>query len=121
MTDIQNPELLLRQTNDCLGSNGCAEFMPGSGFGAALGLLFGVSGILLNHRTMLKIPAAKMEQSQIELALPAPLPADAKTVTWTSQSFQQPGQWRVDFHSPQQSVNAEYWVLDVQVFKFFAA
>lgn len=76
-----------------------------------------------------------MEQSQIELALPTPLPADAKalaewlktqlnidrepskiitepakTVTWAGQDFQQPGQWRVDFHNPQQSVNAEYWV-----------
>ncbi len=104
-------------------------------WGAALGLLFGVSGFLLNHRAVMKIPAAHMEQSQIELALPAPLPVDAKalatwlqarlsidrepskisiepskTVTWGDQNFRQPGQWRVDFHSPQQSVNAEYWV-----------
>lgn len=33
-----------------------------------------------------------------------------KTVTWARQSLQQPSQWRVDFHNPQQSVNAEYWV-----------
>jgi len=31
--------------------------------GAALGLLFGISGILLNHRAVMKIPAAQMEQS----------------------------------------------------------
>jgi hypothetical protein len=104
-------------------------------WGAALGLLFGASGILLNHRAVMKIPAVHMEQSQVELALPAPLPADEKTlakwlqaqlnidkepskvsaeppktVTWSGQNFQQPGQWRVDFHSPQHSVNAEYWV-----------
>lgn len=104
-------------------------------WGAALGLLFGVSGILLNHRTVMKIPAAQMEQSQVELALPTPLPTDAKalatwlqaqlninrepskistepakTVTWAGQNIQQPSQWRVDFHSPQHSVNAEYWV-----------
>jgi len=104
-------------------------------WGAALGLLFGVTGILLNHRAVMKIPAAQMEQSQVELALPTPLPTDAKalaswlqaqlnlkreaskianepakTVTWGSQSFNQPAQWRVDFHSPQHSVNAEYWV-----------
>ncbi len=104
-------------------------------WGAALGLLFGASGILLNHRAVMKITAAHMEQSQVELALPAPLPVDAKdlakwlqaqlsidrepskistepakTVTWSGQNFQQPGQWRIDFHSPQHSVNAEYWV-----------
>ncbi|MDP1772762.1 MAG: PepSY-associated TM helix domain-containing protein [Methylobacter sp.] len=104
-------------------------------WGATLGLLFGASGILLNHHRVMKIPAVHMEQSQIELALPAPLPVDAKalatwlqaqlsidrepskistepakTVTWRGQNFQQPGQWRVDFHSPQHSVNAEYWV-----------
>jgi len=32
-------------------------------WGAAMGLLFGVSGILLNHRAVMKIPAAQMEQS----------------------------------------------------------
>ncbi|MGZ5599751.1 MAG: PepSY-associated TM helix domain-containing protein [Methylobacter sp.] len=136
MTNVQNPELLtrkpkriqwlkwLRRTHACVGL-----------WGAALGLLFGISGILLNHRMVMKIPAVKMEQSQIELALPTPLPADAKalalwlqaqlsidrepnkisaepakTVTWSGQNIQQPGQWRVDFQSPQQSVSAEYWV-----------
>lgn len=104
-------------------------------WGAALGLLFGVSGILLNHRMVMKIPAVKMEQSHIEMALPQPLPVDAKalalwlqvqlsidreaskisidpekTVTWADQNLQQPSQWRIDFHSPQQSVTAEYWV-----------
>jgi hypothetical protein len=104
-------------------------------WGAALGLLFGISGILLNHRAIMKIPAAQMEQSQVELVLPTPPPADAKalalwlqayaaidrepskvsteppkTVTWAGQNFQQPRQWRVEFHSPQHSVNAEYWV-----------
>ena len=102
---------------------------------AALGLLFGISGFILNHRTMMKIPAAHMEQSQIELALPTSPPADAKAlakwlqtqlhidrepskisiepeknITWTGQSLKQPSQWRVDFHSPQQSVSAEYWI-----------
>ncbi|MGZ5051942.1 MAG: PepSY-associated TM helix domain-containing protein [Methylobacter sp.] len=104
-------------------------------WGAALGLLFGITGVLLNHRTVMKIPAVHMEQSQIELALPTPAPSDAKalaawlqaqlnidreaskvsnepakTVTWSGQTFQQPGLWKVDFHSPQHSVSAEYWV-----------
>jgi len=48
-------------------------------WGALLGLLFGISGFLLNHRAVMKIPAAKMELSEIQLAVPAPGPADAKT------------------------------------------
>jgi len=104
-------------------------------WGAALGLLFGVSGILLNHRSIMKISAAQMEQSHIEVALPAPLPADAKalaswlqayaavdcepskisiepakSVSWAGRNIQQPSQWRVDFQSPQRSISAEYWV-----------
>jgi hypothetical protein len=104
-------------------------------WGAALGLLFGISGFLLNHRTVMKIPAAQMESSQIELALPATPPTNAKdlatwlqtqlnidheaskistepekTVTWSGQTYQQPALWRVDFHNPQRSINAEYWL-----------
>lgn len=47
-------------------------------WGALLGLLFGISGFLLNHRAVLKIPAAKMEVSEIQLAVSAPAPTDAK-------------------------------------------
>ena len=104
-------------------------------WGAAMGLLFGVSGMLLNHRAVMKIPAAQLEQSQIELPLPVPPPVNAKAlaswlqaqlninreptkistepakaVTWAGQSLLQPSQWRVDFHSPQHSVSAEYWI-----------
>jgi len=136
MTNVQNPELLIRQSKRLPWLKWLRRIHAWVGlWGAALGLLFGVSGILLNHRMVMKIPAVKMEQSQVELALPTPLPVDAKAlatwlqtqlsigrepskvstepskaVTWAGQNFQQPGQWRVDFHSPQQSVNAEYWV-----------
>lgn len=76
-----------------------------------------------------------MEQSQIELALPAQSITDAKalaawlqitlniarepnrimtepekTVTWAGQQHQQPASWRVDFHNPQHSISAEYWL-----------
>lgn len=103
-------------------------------WGAALGLLFGISGFLLNHRAVMKIPAVHIEQSQIELALPTPPPVDAKAlaswlqaqltidheaskistepekaVMWASQQHQQPALWRVDFHNPQRSISAEYW------------
>jgi hypothetical protein len=136
MTNAQNPAILIRQPKRLPWLKWLRRIHAWVGlWGAALGLLFGVSGILLNHRTIMKIPAARMEQSQVELALPTPLPTDAKalaewlkiqlnidrepnkiitepakTVTWAGQTFQQPGLWRVDFINPQQSVNAEYWV-----------
>ena len=136
MTNVQSPEMLIRQPKRFRWLKWLRRTHAWVGlWGAALGLLFGVSGIILNHRMIMKIPAAQMEQSQIELALPEPLPADAKalakwlqaqlsidrepskisteqakTVTWGGQNLQQPSQWRVDFHSPQHSVNAEYWV-----------
>ena len=104
-------------------------------WGAALGLLFGVSGILLNHRNVLKLPYAQYEKSQIELRLPAQLPANAKAlgawlkaelaitkspfkieeepakkITWNGVQVEQPALWKIDFHSPEYSVNAEYLV-----------
>ena len=136
MTNAQNPETLIRQPKRFRWLKWLRRLHAWVGlWGAALGLLFGISGILLNHHAVMKIPAAQMEQSQIELALPTPPPANAKAltlwlqaqlsidrepnkistepakaVTWAGQNLQQPSQWRVDFHSPQRSVSAEYWV-----------
>lgn len=50
-------------------------------WGAVLGLLFGVSGFLLNHRAVLKIPAAQMEASEIQLPVSQPTPATAEEFT----------------------------------------
>ena len=136
MTNAQNPETLIRQPKRFRWLKWLRRLHAWVGlWGAALGLLFGISGILLNHHAVMKIPAAQMEQSQIELALPTPPPANAKAltlwlqaqlsidrepnkistepakaVTWAGHNLQQPSQWRVDFHSPQRSVSAEYWV-----------
>lgn len=105
-------------------------------WGAGLGLLFGISGFLLNHhRDVLKIPVLEMERSEVVLDLPTPPPADAKAmaawlqlqmdidqkpskistekakeITWDNRLINQPAQWRVDFHNPQRSISAEYWV-----------
>lgn len=104
-------------------------------WGAVLGLLFGFTGFLLNHRAVMKIPALKMEQSQVELALPDQHPTDAKAlakwlqgqlnlrhaptkvasepakqVTWAGQNVQQPAQWKAEFQGLQSSISAEYWV-----------
>ena len=104
-------------------------------WGAMLGLLFGSTGFLLNHRAAMKISAAEYEKSEIELALPQPVPANAealgawlqsklvikqaplkvasepaKQVTWAGKQVEQPAFWKVDFHNPKQSFTAEYWV-----------
>ncbi len=43
-------------------------------WGATLGLLFGFSGIWLNHRAVLKLPLAQ-ERTNAQIALPDPVPA----------------------------------------------
>jgi uncharacterized protein len=104
-------------------------------WGAALGLLFGATGILLNHRQVMKLPYAQYEIMQMELALPsneittveglshwlqstlhiekAPYKADSepiKEIIWNGIRVKQPALWKVDFHTPQYSLLAEYWV-----------
>lgn len=104
-------------------------------WGAALGLLFGTSGILLNHRALLKIPAAQSEESTVQLPLPVPAPRDAeamaqwlkqslsigapatkvkqdkaKAVAWGDAAVTQPARWSASFTTPANSVQAEYWV-----------
>ena len=43
-------------------------------------LLFGATGLLLNHRATLKIPGAATSNTQWQLNLPQPLPADARAL-----------------------------------------
>ena len=103
-------------------------------WGAVLGLLFGVSGILLNHRSEMKIPLAMQQETRQTLTPPAAslqspealetwlraefkLP-DAKSpiqkkpaspVPWGGGLIEQPENWRVTLITPNLSVNAEYW------------
>jgi hypothetical protein len=104
-------------------------------WGAVLGLLFGSTGILLNHRAVLKIPAVQVQESTIELPLPKPAPADPQAmalwlkrtlrlepepgrvraeaprpVAWGDKSVLQPARWSASFTSPTGNVQAEYWV-----------
>jgi hypothetical protein len=103
-------------------------------WGAAMGLLFGVTGILLNHRNEMKIPLAKHEETRqvltppgASLESPETLEAwlrtefklpDAKSriqkkpggpVPWGGGQVEQPENWRVTLTAPNLSVNAEYW------------
>ncbi|WAR45645.1 PepSY-associated TM helix domain-containing protein [Methylomonas rapida] len=103
-------------------------------WGAALGLLFGFTGILLNHRDVMKIPIGRMQQQEIQLALAEPRPADpkalaawlgqtlnvdmahakarrepGKTLVWNNQEIQQPALWQINLRSPNKMLQAEYW------------
>ncbi len=57
-------------------------------WGALLGLIFGVSGVWLNHRAVLKLelPAQKVLNAQIELPDPAPQTADAMAA-WLGEAL----------------------------------
>lgn len=105
-------------------------------WGAALGLLFGASGILLNHRSIMKIPVEKTVQKTAQLPLPAqpfksPLQLSdwlqkelkftpeqvtqmksqpATQIVWADQEVMQPERWSISMHSPQRGVTAEYFV-----------
>ena len=103
-------------------------------WGAAMGLLFGVTGILLNHRNEMKIPLAKHEETRqvltppgASLESPETLEAwlraefklsDAKSriqkkpggpAPWGGGRIEQPENWRITLTTPNLSVNAEYW------------
>lgn len=103
-------------------------------WGAVLGLLFGVTGILQNHRATMKIRTGAPEVSAIEVDVPAPPPktprelADylqaqlkldrpaervtrekSRPVTWGDQSVIQPERWIVRFNAPHYQVMAEMW------------
>lgn len=104
-------------------------------WGGVVGMLFGATGILLNHRAVMKIPAVKFERSTIQLPLgearpgaPAEFaswlqaqlslekpPARIETersvpVAWGDRTMTQPEQWKIFFVGPQHALQAEYWV-----------
>jgi hypothetical protein len=105
-------------------------------WGAALGLLFGATGILLNHRSIMKIPVEKTVQKTAHLPIPEPVFASpermsawlqeklkftasqvtqiksqpAMKIVWADQDVVQPERWSVSLHSPLRGVNAEYFV-----------
>lgn len=105
-------------------------------WGAALGLLFGVTGLLLNHRAIMKIPVEKTVQKSVQLTLPErafATPDDLsawlqdalafspaapavlkkqpeKTVVWADREVLQPERWTVTLTRPERGVTAEYFV-----------
>lgn len=103
-------------------------------WGAALGLLFGFTGILLNHRAVMKIQAGQPVETQTQIALDTPpespqalarllgerfgYPAErirtrkeaAREVIWNGQPIRQPERWNIAFDAPERYARGEYWV-----------
>ncbi len=107
-------------------------------WGAALGFLFGATGILMNHRAILKIPVEKVVQKSAQLSLPDATQRSFGTpdemalwlqqelkfegvqvrskaepqrlVTWADRELQQPARWTINLNSPRRGVSAEYLV-----------
>jgi hypothetical protein len=104
-------------------------------WGAVLGLLFGMTGLLMNHRAILKIPVEKAVQKTLQLSVPeqgfispdqmaawlqselrmtpaqAPVVKSqpARKVVWGEREVMQPERWSVLLQRPQLSINAEYY------------
>jgi hypothetical protein len=107
-------------------------------WGAALGLLFGFSGIWLNHRAVLPLqPATQRSNTLLTLESPPPAtPRDmamwvqyalgllepntnvrvekARPAPWAepaaSAVAMQPEHWIINFNTPSSQVQADYWV-----------
>jgi len=107
-------------------------------WGAALGLLFGVTGFLLNHRgESLRVSTGAPQVSTMQLKMPSPTPRTpsefakwlaarkelrlpqrlgrvqkepARAVAWGDHETVQPEHWQLMFSSPNESVMAEYWM-----------
>jgi len=104
-------------------------------WGAALGLLFGTTGFLLNHRAPpLRISTGAPHVSTVQVPLPSPAPETpralatwlqreyklrgrlgrvqrepAHKVVWGDRDTVQPEHWQMMFAAPRESVMAEYW------------
>ncbi|HVW52427.1 MAG TPA: PepSY-associated TM helix domain-containing protein [Trinickia sp.] len=104
-------------------------------WGAALGMLFGVTGFVLNHRVEpLRIATGAPQVSTVQAKLPDPAPAtphalanwlreqyaltgrlgriqheSAHRVSWGAHDTVQPEHWQLMFSAPNENVMAEYW------------
>jgi hypothetical protein len=103
-------------------------------WGAVMGLLFGITGIMQSHRSVLKIPNSPPSVETIQLSVPPAVRNDAHAfavwlqgelhiarpaeriarepggaVGWGDRTVIQPERWNVMFRTPADSVQAEYW------------
>lgn len=103
-------------------------------WGAILGLLFGLTGLLLNHRQIMKIPLAHLAETSRNIAIPADARLDparfetwvrnrtdmpdatarlqifpAGAAPWGNGQVKQPTCWKIRLLSLRRTVSAEYW------------
>lgn len=105
-------------------------------WGAVFGMLFGATGILLNHRAIMKIPVEKAVQKTVQMPLanqtfespedmsawiqkelkfsPASPPViksqPEKKIIWADREVVQPERWTIGLQRPGEGINAEYFV-----------
>jgi uncharacterized protein len=106
---------------------------------AGLFILFALTGFLLNHRAVMKIPALDRQEVRQVLPLASPaVSADAlaaqlaesfgipqaawririepgRLVDWASGPVDQPARWLISAETPSESMQAEYWAGSRQV------
>jgi uncharacterized protein len=104
-------------------------------WGGVAGMLFGATGILLNHRAQMPIDAVKTQQTIVRLSLPGERPAspealgqwvkgelglrnvsirvkrDApRSVAWSEKPLIEPEHWQVTLWNPARVAQADYWL-----------
>jgi len=101
-------------------------------WGAALGFMFGVTGFLMNHRAVLKIPVEKAETTRMQVGIPASFNEPGELTLWLrgrfalpdaraairiqpaaqirflGREFTQPAVWSVSLGTPRFSVSARH-------------
>lgn len=105
-------------------------------WGAALGLLFGATGFLMNHRSgLLRISTGAPQVSVIQVSVPQPAPSTphalsdwlvrdlqldgrpgrmsrepSHPIAWGNRLAMQPEHWQMTIAGPRVSVSIDYWV-----------
>lgn len=104
-------------------------------WGGIFGLLFGATGILLNHRAVMKLELVRTIPSEATIQMPEPPPTEPQAmrawlaqtlqlrpdqlrldrqapgaVGWGHGTLQQPERWTFSHSGPKGSLAAEYWV-----------
>jgi uncharacterized protein len=59
-------------------------------WGAMLGLMFGVTGLLMNHRAVLRIPVHESETTHTVVRIPSPFETPDQLTTWVRGRFSLP-------------------------------
>ncbi|WP_019937126.1 PepSY-associated TM helix domain-containing protein [Bordetella sp. FB-8] len=102
-------------------------------WGAAMGLMFGISGFFQNHRAVMKIDTPAPVVTRIRMQVPETVPQEpadvaawlqrewnlvkpvervarsaGQTVSWNGQTVQLPEHWQIRFRTPHYLIQADY-------------